>query len=410
MTHRIQQLRERRANLVHQAREIVDAAEAEDRDLTTEEETRYDALLNDANGLKSRIDREERQLELDGDLNRRAYDPLHHQDDGGEGDDGDDDEIEQRQMSGFNKILRNQTRSLTADEQRALQADFDEQGGFLYAPMQFRNELIQRVDDMTYLRQWGRVITLEGADGIGVPTLETDPSDPEWTSELGEPSLDTALNFGNRQLHPHPLRKEIKESLTLLRRAPQADDIVRDRLAYKFNIAMESNFMTGDGQNKPLGVFTASADGISTARDVSTGNTTTAMTFDGLIEAKYALKPQYWRNARWLFHRNGQKQLAKAKDNEGQYLWRESVRAGEPDRVLNLPAFMSEFVPNTFTSGKYVGMLADFSHFWIVDALQLQMTVLSELYRRQNQIGIIGELESDGMPVLEEAFVRIQLA
>jgi hypothetical protein len=60
------------------------------------------------------------------------------------------------------------------------------------------------------------------------------------------------------------------------------------RLAYKFGVTQEKAYLTGDGNQKPLGVFTASNDGISTGRDVSTGNTTTAITFDGLIEAKVA--------------------------------------------------------------------------------------------------------------------------
>jgi hypothetical protein len=34
---------------------------------------------------------------------------------------------------------------------------------------------------------------------------------------------------------------------------------------------------------------------------------------------------------------------------------------------------------------------------------------LQELYAETNQIGLIGRLESDAMPVLEEAFVRVKL-
>jgi hypothetical protein len=35
---------------------------------------------------------------------------------------------------------------------------------------------------------------------------------------------------------------------------------------------------------------------------------------------------------------------------------------------------------------------------------------LVELYAESNQIGFIGRLETDGMPVLEEAFVRVKVA
>ena len=186
--------------------------------------------------------------------------------------------------------------------------------------------------------------------------------------------------------------------------------LVINRLSYKFAVTQEKAFLTGNGVGQPLGVFTASVSGISTGRDVSTGNTTTSVTFDGLMEVKYALKSQYWSRGRWLLHRDLMKQLVQAKDGEGQYIYRQSVRAGEPDTLLGLPMTLSEWAPNTFTTGKYVGILGDFSHYWIADALSMQVQRLNELYAETNQVGFIGRLETDGAPVLEEAFVRVKLA
>jgi HK97 family phage major capsid protein len=70
----------------------------------------------------------------------------------------------------------------------------------------------------------------------------------------------------------------------------------------------------------------------------------------------------------------------------------------------------SEWAPNTFTTGQCVGLLGDFSHYWIADALSMQIQRLNELYAETNQVGFIGRLETDGAPVLEEAFVRVKLA
>jgi len=218
------------------------------------------------------------------------------------------------------------------------------------------------------------------------------------------------MSFGKRQLSPHPLAKRIKVSQQLLRQALIGPEgLVIDRLGYKFAVTQEKAFLTGSGVGRPLGLFTASPSGISTARDVSTGNTATAMTFDGLIEAKFSLKGQYWPSARWIFHRDAVKQITKLKDGEGQYIWRQSVRDGEPDTLLGLPLTLSEFAPNTFTTGLYVGLLGDFQHYWIVDALSMQIQRLNELYAETNQVGFIGRLETDGAPVLEEAFVRVKL-
>ena len=71
---------------------------------------------------------------------------------------------------------------------------------------------------------------------------------------------------------------------------------------------------------------------------------------------------------------------------------------------------MSEYAPHTFTASQYVGIIGDFSNYWIADALDMEMQRLLELFAATNQIGLIGRMESDGMPVLSEAFVRVQLS
>ena len=200
----------------------------------------------------------------------------------------------------------------------------------------------------------------------------------------------------------------IKMSKTLLRLAPNAESMVMDRLAYKFATAAENAYLNGDGIDKPLGVFTASPFGIATARDVSTDNTATAITADGLINAKYSLKPQY-KSLNWIFHRDAIKMVRELKDSHGQYIWQPSLVAADPDRILDIPFVMSEYAPNTFTTGNYVGILGDFSYYWIADALDMAVQVLTELYAEKNQNGYIGRLESDGMPVMSEAFARVKL-
>ena len=61
-------------------------------------------------------------------------------------------------------------------------------------------------------------------------------------------------------------------------------------------------------------------------------------------------------------------------------------------------------------TGQYVGLLCDWSHYWIADALTLQIQRLTELYAEKSQVGFIGRMETDGQPVLAEAFVRVKLA
>jgi len=188
------------------------------------------------------------------------------------------------------------------------------------------------------------------------------------------------------------------------------DGIVRSRLGYKFAVVQDNAFLNGTGAQQPLGVFTASDNGIPTSRDVSTGNLATELRFDGLKECEYSIKAGYRRVASWIFHRDAVKMISKLKDGEGRYIWQPSVVVADPDRILDIPVRESEYAPNTFESGLYVGILGDFRFYWIIDALTLTIQVLLELYAATNQNGYIGRLEADGMPVLAEAFARVKLA
>lgn len=315
----------------------------------------------------------------------------------------------------WSSFLRTGIKGLDAAGIKALQADSGVLGGYLVAPEQFVTELIQIVRDMVFMRRLGRVITMEKAESLGVPTLEAHPADADWTQELGTGSEDSTMAFGKRELTPHPVAKRIKVSNKLLRQSSiNVDALVRDLLGYKFGITEEKAFLTGTGNNQPLGIFTADANGIPTSRDVAAA-ATTSFTGDDLIGMKYSLKMQYHARARWIFHRDVLKMARRLKDGQGNYIWASGLGPGgglqgTPPTLVEMPYEVSEYAPNTFTTGLYLAVLGDFSFYWIVDALDMQLQVLDQLYAETNQTGYIGRKETDGMPVLSESFARLKLA
>jgi HK97 family phage major capsid protein len=411
----VKELRAQRAKLVADARKLVDLAGVEKRSMSAEENTTFDTMMGDADKLEERISGLEKLEAKEKDLAEsrgRQTDPPEP----GRQPGGSEAKVERRATeeyrSMYDTFLRGGFSSFGPAEARALSAENDVQGGYLAAPMQTVAELIKFVDNNVVIRQLATVVQVPTAQALGAASLDADPADAAWTAEIATGNEDSTMAFGRRELHPQPLAKRIKLSNKLLRLVPSAEGLVRYRLAYKFAVTQEAAFMTGTGANQPLGVFTASTSGISTGRDVSTDNTTTAITGDGLINAKYSLKEAYLRSPalRWVFHRDAVKQIRKLKDGNGQYLWLPGLQQGQPDRVLDVPVIMSEYAPNTFTTGLYVGMIGDFSKYWIADAMSLAIQRLVELYAETNQVGFIGRLEVDGMPVLEEAFARVKLA
>ena len=410
---KIEELHEQKRKHIHDARSILDTAEKEERDATTEEDERFNKLMNKADELQKQIGRQQRAEAAERELNKvgeRRTRPGDADDD----EEGEDRKVGPRSTSeyrkAFNGYLVNGREGISESEYRALQSDDDASGGYLVAPEQFINELIKELDDTLWIRQLSRVFPPTEAQSLGAPKRTAKMNTFNWSAELQTSTADTALKFGKRSLYPHHLTGEIKVSRDLLRsNVLDAEQIVREEMARDRGETEEQAFMTGSGAEQPLGIFTASASGISTARDVSTDNTTTAPTLDGLTNAKYSLKQQHLNNANWVFHRDVVKVIAKIKDGEGNYIWRENVRVGEPDILLGRPVRMSEFAPNTLTTGLYVGILGDFRRYWIAESSIAEVQRLVELYAATGEIGFIGRYKVDGMPVLEEAFARVKL-
>lgn len=314
------------------------------------------------------------------------------------------------QLRAFEKFLKSGMRHMTDVEVRALSVGSDTQAGYLRVPNVIVAGILKNTDDSTPTRALATKYQIGGAESLGVPTLDADPADADWTAELLTGSEDSTTAFGKRELRAYPLAKRLKISNKLLQSGViDIAGFVQGRMAYKFGITEEKALLTGDGVEKPLGVFTASADGIPTSRDVSTGNTSTSITADGLIEAKHSIKAAYWPRLRWQFHRDAIKQIRKLKLGDGQYIWQPGIGDDLPSRILETPYIANENVPNTFTTTQYVGIIGDFSYLWIVDSLMMQLQVLNELYATTNQTGYIWRKEMGAQPVLAEAFARVKL-
>ena len=403
----LNELRDLRGKSVADARALKDVADKAGRVMTEDEKRQFNAFMDDEKRFKEQIDNEVRLQDTERELAATALKTIDEKRGAG------DPDAEKRELA-FRKYVTEGDKYMTGEELRTLTSGSDTQGGFLNAPQEFVQQLIVAVKNQVFMRQLATIIPLANSTSLGVPTLDTDVGDADWTPEIKLVTEDTSMAFGKRELTPHPLSKLVTASNKLLRSAAlNPETIVMDRMSYKFGVAMEKGYMTGTGTGSPLGVFTASDDGIPTSRDVQAtagqGYSTT-ISADNLIATKYAVKSQYMAKAQWIFHRDAVKQLAQLKTGDGYYLFDLSDIPGQPDKLLSRPMVMSEYAPNTFTASQYVGIYGDFTHYWIADSLALQFQRLNELYALYNKVGFIGRMETDGMPTLAEAFARVQLA
>ena len=412
ITQRINEKKEKRVKLIHDAREMVEAAEKEGRALDGEARQKWETMLADAEAIEKDVELLERQDKAERSI-LEASEPIHPE---AKATKPDAEKLREQRNAAWRSYLAFGMDALEPEQRKILRdmsQGTDTAGGYLNPTEDFRAMLIKAMDAQVFMRGLSTMFTITMGDTLGAPSITADPSAASWTAEAGSISADSTLAIGKRQLVPNQLTKLIKISQKLLRvqGGVNADALVVDRISYLLAYALENGYLNGSGSSQPLGVFTASANGISTSRDYSTSNTATTIEADNLIGQKYNIKAQYWPGLQWIFGRAATGMIAKLKDGDGQYLWQPSYQAGQPDRLLGFPVNISELAPATFTTGLYVGILGNFkAGYWIADLIQMEFQRLVELYAANSQVGIIGRVWSDGAPVLEEAFSRVKLA
>ena len=176
-----------------------------------------------------------------------------------------------------------------------------------------------------------------------------------WATET-DPSVETGTPVIDRITIPlHELSALPKASQRLL--DDSAFDIegwLAGRIAEKFARSEASAFISGDGIDKPAGFLTATAVGndtwtwgnlgyVATGTD---GDFDAVNPGDAVIDLVYALGAQYRANASFVMNSKTAGSVRKLKDNDGRFLWSDSLAAGEPARLLGYPVLIAEDMPD----------------------------------------------------------------
>ena len=294
----------------------------------------------------------------------------------------------------------------------ALQSSVAAAGGNTVAPQYLVKNIIKNLDNEVQIRKYANIIpAVAGYDSLGIPTLDKDLADHEWTAEIGKVNEDTSLAFGKREMKPNQLTKLVKISKRLIRESNiDIQGFVEQRIAYKLSVPLEHNYLYGDGKGKPLGIFAQTSDNsaaITKDRDIKVGTSKEAISYDGLVDATSGLKKGHLSNAVWMLNKQAVASLRKFKDTTGRPIWTEGIQGAQPSYLMGIPVIQNDFITDKLEKGKYIGFLADLKNYWILDSFGMELQVLYELYSETNQVGFQAGYWGDGAPVLEEAFVRL---
>lgn len=304
-------------------------------------------------------------------------------------------------------------------EKNYLQSDDDIRGGYLNVSETFMEGLLKEVDDETWIWRLASQIIVANSEATGIRKLTAKMSTWQKGGEISDATLseDDSIRFGKRVLTPHYYTGAARLSRDLMRLSTlNPEQLLYSEFARDLAYVIEREAITGNGIQGILGCMVASPEGIDTDRDYSTDTTTTTFKFETFIGAKYFLKPQYRQRARWMFNRTHIAKIAKIRTDSGagagtgNFIWQPSMVANMPDMMLGLPIDENEFFPTTTGASVYFGMLAVWEYYKFAIGLDMEILRLNEVLAHLNQIRYIGRVKLDGMPILSEAFCRLQYA
>lgn len=182
--------------------------------------------------------------------------------------------------------------------------------------------------------------------------VENESLGSAWNAET-DPVVDTTTPKIDRiSIGLHELSASPKVSQRLL------DDVAFDleawlagRIADRFAQAESAAFVSGDGNNKPQGIM--NYDQAENADwqwgklgYVTSGSVGTIASADPLINLVYALGAQYRANATFVMNSRTASAMRSLKDNDGRFLWGDSLAAAEPARLLGYPVLVVEDMPD----------------------------------------------------------------
>lgn len=384
----IQDLIEKRKKLWEGAKAFVESKRDKDGLLTDEDIKTYNEMEAKIKALGDEINRMKDQELLENELKKATSVPLTQKP-------GISEEIKTGRASDtYKKAMLNALRSNFRQVSNILQEGNDSSGGYL-VPDEYDARLIQGLTDENILRKLGTVIKTSGQHKINI--AGTKPA-AAWVDE-GEPLSFGDATFNQINLDAHKLHVAVKVTEELLYdNAFGLENYLIDQFAKALANAEEDAFLNGNGEGKPLGIFASTGGGEVAVTTASS----TAITYDEIVNLVYSLKRPYRKNAKFILNDQTIATLRKLKDGNGQYIWQPALQAGEPDRLLGYEVLTSAYVP-TIAAGAPVIAFGDFSYYNIGDRGVRSFAELKELFAGNGMIGFVAKERVDGKLVLSEA-------
>ena len=384
------QMREKRGALVEQMQGMVAAAKAEGRNLSNEENEKFDAISNEVDELRSAAARIERAEELKKEMAAKAEEVR---------DNAPVAKVEVRDA--FNAYLRKGMNGINAAEARALAelrgtdtqiTTTDGLGGFL-VPENWSDFVSATELFKSDIEQVATILRTSNGQHFNLPA-NNDTS--VVAAILGEGTAESVsdMTFTNVKFEPYTYSSKIvKVSNQLM--SDNAFDLasfVGSQLANRLKRGINAHLTTGDASSKPQGIVTGSALG-------KTAASATAVTISEVMDLFYSVDASY-RNAPgagWMMNSATAKAIRVlgfgSSNDFPAYV--PGMEVGAPDMLFGKPVYINEDMDGIATGNKSI-IFGDLKQYYVHEAGGVQLLRLSERFADALSTGYIAYRRVDG--------------
>lgn len=271
---------------------------------------------------------------------------------------------DQQQKEALRKYIKTGDDSALAELQsKSMSVGSDPDGG--YAVPEYLDREVENLEhDASAIVRLARTVNTTGPSYKKVVNLRGTTSG--WVGETeARPETDTPklaiidIAVGEIYANPKLTQAMIDDAMF------DAEGFIATEVGDEFSDQLAKALLTGDGVNKPKGILTktitAQADGIRAFGSLQSveGGAASVITFDDLKNLKASLRTKYRNGAAWVMNENTALVLSKLKDLNGDYIWSDSVTAGEPDTLFGYPVEIDENAPD-IADGAYPVIFGNF--------------------------------------------------
>ena len=380
----IKGLKEKREDLKNQMRSILDSAKAEERALSDEEASKFDALDKEVKSIDSTIEREEKmnsleEKEVKPETNKeltpaekRMYKSIEERDD----------------YNSFAEYIRSEVSGV---KNRADASSLTKSDNGAVIPKTIINKIIEKVEEISPVYKLATHYDIPGTANIPTEDTSSDSITVAYATEFTD--LTSHSNkFGTIELTGYLYGALTKISKSLLKNSNfQLTNWVINKMSKKIAKFLEGELLNGT---------TSKVSGIAGSYDSTNMNkalaSKSAVTSDELIDAQELVPDVYQADSIWVMNKATRTAIRKLKDSDGNYLLNRDLSAKWGYTLLGKDVYCSDNVAKLGVISKNVIFYGDLSGLAVKEGEKTEIQILSELFAAQHAIGVVawGEIDA----------------